>query len=102
MFVTLWEFEVKPGCEDLFEREYGPTGEWVQLFRRDDRYLGTRLLRQLGREQVYVTMDEWDSREAYEEFRGKYAAEYTQIDLKCQALTTTEKLIGEWWAGSKT
>ena len=102
MFVTLWEFEVKPGCEDLFERAYGPNGEWVQLFRRDDRYLGTRLLRQVGREQVYVTMDEWESREAYEEFRRKYAAEYTKIDLNCEALTTTEKLIGEWWAGSKT
>ena len=102
MFVTLWEFEVKPGCEDLFERAYGPNGEWVQLFRRDDRYRGTRLLRQVGREQVYVTMDEWDSREAYEEFRRKYAAEYTEIDLKCGALTTTEKLIGEWWASSKT
>jgi hypothetical protein len=44
LFVTLWEFEVKPGSEELFERTYGPDGQWAELFRRDARYLGTRLL----------------------------------------------------------
>jgi hypothetical protein len=24
MFLVLWEFEVKPGCEKRFERVYGP------------------------------------------------------------------------------
>ena len=75
MFVTLWEFEVKPGCEELFERAYGPEGEWVRLFRRDARYRGTRLLREVGRQGFYVTMDEWESRQAYEEFRKRKAAE---------------------------
>lgn len=90
MFVTLWEFEVKSGCEELFEQAYGPQGEWVRLFRRDARYRGTRLLRDVGRERVYVTMDEWESREAYEEFREKNAAEYAGIDKKCEALTHGE------------
>jgi hypothetical protein len=31
LFVTLWEFEVKSGCEELFEKAYGPEGEWVRL-----------------------------------------------------------------------
>ena len=35
MFVALWEFEVKPGCEDRFETVYGPDGDWASLFRRD-------------------------------------------------------------------
>jgi hypothetical protein len=38
----------------------------------------------------YVTMDEWESREAYEEFREKNAAEYAGIDKKCEALTHGE------------
>ena len=59
MFVTLWEFEVKSGSEELFERTYGPEGEWVQLFRRDAKYRGTRLLRDAKHERVYVTMDLW-------------------------------------------
>ena len=74
----------------MFEQAYGPEGEWVRLFRRDARYRGTRLLRDVGRERVYVTMDMWESREAYEEFRKKYAAEYTEIDRKCDGLTENE------------
>jgi len=72
LFVTLWEFEVKPGSEELFEKAYGPDGEWVQLFRRDPRYRGTRLLRDVGWKRVYLTMDEWESRAAYEDFQKRF------------------------------
>jgi len=98
LFVTLWEFEVKRGCEELFEKAYGPEGEWVRLFRRDKRYLGTRLLSEVGAEAepVYVTMDCWESRKAYEEFQEKWAAEYAAIDRACQELTVKERKIGEF------
>ena len=96
MFVTLWEFDVKPGSEELFERTYGPEGEWARLFRRDARYRGTRLLRDVGRERVYVTIDEWESRTAYEEFRKKFAAEYEALDWKCEVLTVSETHLGEY------
>ena len=96
MFVTLWEFEVKPGSEELFERIYGPEGEWAQLFRRDARYRGTRLLRNVGAERVYVTMDEWESRAAYAEFREKFTAEYEELDQKCEVMTVSEKHLGEY------
>lgn len=96
MFLTLWEYEVKRGSEELFERQYGPEGEWVQLFRRDARYRGTRLLRDVGAERVYVTMDVWESRTAYEEFREKWAKEYAQIDEKCEMLTSAETQLSEF------
>jgi len=96
LFLTLWEFEVKSGCEELFEQAYGPEGEWLRLFRRDARYRGTRLLRDVVRQRVYVTIDEWESREAYEEFRGKYAAEYAEIDKKCESLTAGESHLASW------
>ena len=66
MFVTLWEFEVKPGSKELFERTYGRDGQWAELFRRHAGYLGTRLLQEVGAAGVYVTVDTWESREAYE------------------------------------
>ncbi|HEY1424105.1 MAG TPA: antibiotic biosynthesis monooxygenase [Candidatus Acidoferrum sp.] len=93
MFVTLWEFEVKPGSEELFEQAYGAEGAWVRLFRRDARYRGTRLLRDVGAERVYVTIDSWDSREAYDEFRERFAAEYGEIDARCEVLTITERQV---------
>jgi hypothetical protein len=96
LFVTLWEFEVKSGSEELFERTYGPDGEWAQLFRRDARYGGTRLLREVGAVRVYVTVDWWESRAAYEEFREKFAAGYEELDRKCEALTERERHLGEY------
>jgi heme-degrading monooxygenase HmoA len=96
MFVTLWEFEVKPGSEELFEQAYGAEGQWVQLFRRDGRYRGTRLLQEVGAERVYVTMDSWESREAYEEFRERFAAEYIEIDRACEDLTLGERHFSQF------
>jgi hypothetical protein len=96
LFVTLWEFEVKRGCEELFRRAYGPQGEWAGLFRRDARFLGTRLLAAVGAERVYVTMDSWESREAYEQFQKKWAAEYARIDKACEELTVRETKIGDF------
>ena len=95
MFVTLWEFEVKSGREKLFEKAYGVHGDWAGLFGRDARSLGTRLLRDTQSAQVYVTMDTWESRAAYEEFRKKFAAEYAEIDAKCESLTVEEKQLFE-------
>jgi heme-degrading monooxygenase HmoA len=96
LFVTLWEFEVKPGSEELFERTYGPDGRWAELFRRDAGYLGTRLLREVRATRVYVTIDSWESRAAYEGFRKKFAESYLELDWECQALTETEKHLGEY------
>jgi hypothetical protein len=96
LFVTLWEFEVKSGSEELFERTYGPDGEWARLFQRDARYGGTRLLRDLGAARVYVTMDSWESRAAYEEFRETFAAGYEELDRECRALTARERHLGEY------
>lgn len=95
MFVTLWEFEVKPGNQVLFEQAYGPDGMWVRLFRQDARYHGTRLLRDVSAERIYVTVDSWDSREAYEDFRKKFAALYEKLDGECADMTVGEKHLGE-------
>jgi hypothetical protein len=104
LFVTLWEFEVKSGSEELFERTYGPDGAWAQLalrskelIRRDAQYRGTRLLRDVGAARVYVTTtDSWESRKAYEEFREKFAAEYAELDRICEGLTAGEKHLSEY------
>jgi hypothetical protein len=65
MFVALWEYEVKLGCEERFENAYGPHREWVRLFRNDSRYKETRLVKDVLRRGVYLTMDFWDSRSNY-------------------------------------
>src|SRR5882757_4144284 len=48
MFLVLWEFEVKPGCEKRFERVYGPGGDWDSLFRRDPPPCGKSFIPRYG------------------------------------------------------
>ena len=59
MFVILWEFEVKPECQERFERVYNPHGDWVRLFLRDPRFRGFQLLRDPSRTHFYFTLDFW-------------------------------------------
>ena len=94
MFVALWEFEVKPGCEEQFEKVYGPEGDWAQLFRRDPNYLETRLLRDTVRGSVYLTLDFWNSQEAYEQFMKTHVPEYERLDAASEGLTLRERRIG--------
>ena len=96
MFVALWEFEVKPGSEERFEKVYGPEGTWVKLFRYSRAYKGTRLLRDAGRPWIYLTMDLWDSRDEYEEFLRTHRKEYEALDRECESMTTLESMVGEF------
>jgi heme-degrading monooxygenase HmoA len=96
LFVALWEFEVKPGSEEKFEKVYGADGAWAKLFAQDKAHRGTRLVKEVGRERVYLTLDFWETREAYEKFKKENAAEYDHIDWECEGMTAGEKSLGEF------
>jgi hypothetical protein len=94
MFLVLWEFDVKPGCDERFESVYGPSGGWAQLFRRDPAYQRTLLLRDPFRSRTYLTCDFWESRKAYESFRQNNLDDYLALDKRCQDSTVAERRIG--------
>jgi hypothetical protein len=96
MFLVLWEFEVKPGCEQRFERVYGPGGDWDSLFRRDPDRERTALFRDTVQPRVYLTADYWKSRKSYEEFLQSQAAEYKSLDAMAEELTANERPIGSY------
>jgi heme-degrading monooxygenase HmoA len=96
MFVALWEFEVKPGGEERFEKAYGPDGDWARLFRNDSNYRETRLLRDPLRPAIYITLDFWNSRQAYEKFLADHGAKYKTLDDATEGLTSNERRIG-WY-----
>jgi heme-degrading monooxygenase HmoA len=93
-FVVVWEFQVKAGKSDEFERVYGPDGDWAQLFRKGEGYRRTELIRDLEAEGRYLTIDFWASREGYLRFSEENQAEYRAIDEKCESLTQAEALLG--------
>jgi len=93
MFVILWEYEVKSGCEESFESAYSTAGPWVRLFQRDPRFLHTRLLRDLTRSRFYFTLDYWESESAFRQFKQENQAAYSEIDKLCDGLTLSERLL---------
>ena len=94
MYVILWRFRLRMGRESEFERAYGPSGEWALLFRRDDSYLGTELLRRSDDSREYLTLDRWASRAAYEAFRARWSSEYRRLDRRLEELTEDEAPLG--------
>jgi heme-degrading monooxygenase HmoA len=96
MFLVLWEYDVKQGCEKQYERVYGPDGDWAQFFRRDPAYQRTLLLRDPFRDLIYLTCDFWESREAYKAFRLANADAYHALDKRYEELTVAEREIGSF------
>jgi heme-degrading monooxygenase HmoA len=93
MFVALWEYEVKPGCEESFQSAYGPQGDWVRLFQRDPHFRETRLLQDLSRPRFYFTLDYWDSENSFEQFKVANKSAYAAIDRATEPLTLSERRL---------
>ena len=92
MHVILWRFRAVPGLEAEFEAAYGDDGAWVRLFRTGRGFLGSELMR--GTDGTYLAIDRWVSEDDYRAFRDAHAEAYAAIDLRCEALTVEETLIG--------
>jgi heme-degrading monooxygenase HmoA len=94
MFLILWEFEVKPGEEQAFEKVYGPQGPWVQLFQHDPHFRQTQLLKDLSRPRIYLTLDFWESEHDYSHFKQINQEAYASLDQSTEKLTIRERNLG--------
>ena len=95
-YTYLWEFHVAGERREEFENQYGPGGAWVKLFRQSTGYIETLLLRDHANDGRYVTVDRWESEAAYRDFRSRFAAEYSELDERCQHLTNKEMSLGHY------
>lgn len=98
--VRVWEFRVLPKSREKFERTYGPSGEWVQLFKKGKGYLRTEFCRDAEHRGRYLTLDYWISKSAYEIFRRKFDDELKTLDKKCESLTALEVPLGSFFSAS--
>jgi heme-degrading monooxygenase HmoA len=96
MYLVLWEFDVKLGCEKQFESVYGRFGDWAKLFSRNPLYYQTLLLRDPSRPRTYATLDFWASHEAYAAFQKANLKEYLALDRQCEAMISAERKIGSY------
>jgi heme-degrading monooxygenase HmoA len=94
MFVILWQFDIAEDKIADFETAYGPHGSWAALFARSPEYAGTELLKDAYVPGRYVTVDRWQSEEAFRVFRAQHDGEYEALDRGCDSLTAAETRIG--------
>ncbi len=96
MHVIVWAFEVRRGSAQEFEELYRSRGGWAGLFAMHPGYRGTELLRDTNRSARYLTIDRWESREAYDGFKERSRPEYDALNARGEALTKKERLIGRF------
>ena len=93
MYVIVWRYEVLADAEMDFRVAYGPEGDWARLFANHDGYLGTELITTEVPGQ-YLTIDRWDSAEAFNAYMERDLEEYRRLDQKFEAFTVTEEVVG--------
>jgi heme-degrading monooxygenase HmoA len=93
MYVIVWKYQVLADSEMEFRVAYGPDGDWAGRFAKHDGFVGTELVT-TDEPYHYLTIDRWDSAEAFDAYMGLDRAEYRGLDERFEALTVSEKLVG--------
>jgi len=93
-YAYIWEYTVRPECVAEFEDVYGPNGRWVKLFKKAKGYVRTELHRDRQNANRYVTIDYWESADAWERFRTDMSSEFEAIDSQCAKFTLDEQELG--------
>jgi heme-degrading monooxygenase HmoA len=94
LFVRIWEFRVASEKEGEFREVYGPAGVWAALFAREIGFLGTELLHSTTHPNIFLTIDTWDSPEAWAAFLRAWGDDYAALDHRCRELTVSEAELG--------
>jgi heme-degrading monooxygenase HmoA len=93
VFVRVWRYRVPSGQVEAFEAAYGSTGDWAQLFARGVGYLGTDLARDADDSAVWLTLDRWASRAAWEAFLNEHSDAYDALDERLADLSAEQSEI---------
>jgi heme-degrading monooxygenase HmoA len=94
MLLRVWQFRVRSDKADEFRSVYGPAGAWAELFRRVAGFLGTELLQSTTEPDTYLTLDRWESAEAWAAFLQAHPEDYAALDQQCDSLTREEVEVG--------
>ena len=94
MVDVVWEFVVKPGASDRFERAYGPRGARARLFERYPGYRGSALMCDVANPGRYLTIDSWETDAQRTEMLAASKVEYARLDREFACLTESEHELG--------
>jgi heme-degrading monooxygenase HmoA len=97
MYTIIFEFFVLKGNAKAFEELYGPGGDWIELFRKSEGFIGTELMINPEDPHHYVTVDKWNSEDIYYNFLHEYQKEYQKIDARGDSFTFDQRRVGSFF-----
>ena len=96
MFAAVWAFEVDEERRADFERAYGPDGDWADLFRLGEGYLGTELLADAAKPGRYLAIDRCRSSNSFDGFMAAHGGVYEALDARLAGLASREVPLGRF------
>jgi quinol monooxygenase YgiN len=90
LIAVVWQFHVKPGAQEEFERIYGADGDWTALGRRSRSFLGSSFLRDQAHESHYLLIEYWSEMVVYEKHRASFVSDLKALEeqrnLLCESI----------------
>ena len=94
MIAVIWQFDVKKGREEEFEKLYGADGDWTALNRQTRSYLGSSFLRDQTGSPRYLLIEYWSEMLVYEQHRTSRSAVLDEIETRRAELVDAMEPIG--------
>jgi quinol monooxygenase YgiN len=80
VIAVVWQFQVRAGKQQDFERFYGADGEWSALARRSRSFLGSSFLRDQASDTSYLLIEYWSEMVVYERHRSSFPNDLQRLE----------------------
>ena len=94
MIAVVWQFQVRAGKQQEFERFYGADGEWSQIARRSRSFLGSSFLRDQASDTSYLLIEYWSEMVVYERHRHNFVGDIGRLEQRRQEFCETTLPLG--------
>lgn len=94
MVAVVWQFDVRAGAAEEFERLYGADGAWTKLSRRSRSFLGSSFLRDMGSETRYLLVEYWGEMVVYEKHLASVEQELKELEERRGQLMERMETVG--------
>jgi len=95
---VVWQFDIRPGMTEEFERLYGADGDWTKLSRRSRSFLGSSFLRDIGSESRYLLVEYWGEMVVYEKHVADFSDELSGLERERERLVDRMETVGVFTA----
>ncbi|HEX2310961.1 MAG TPA: hypothetical protein VHH91_09605, partial [Vicinamibacterales bacterium] len=94
VIAVVWQFDVREGRQQEFERFYGAGGPWTALSRRSRSFLGSSFLKALAQPDRYIVIEYWSEMVVYERHFADFADEIEQLERERATIVETMVPLG--------